>query len=148
MTQSGLKVLLVGKGGREHALAWKLIQSKSVAHVYVVPGNGGTEALANVSNIGHVQMNDYPGLVALAKELGVGLVVAGPDDVIVDGIEGYFRGSKGIKSFFASRGLTHPSRNTMLRSYERGRRDRGIEDLREGLHAKVRHPYSHLPKLQ
>ncbi|KAK4107773.1 phosphoribosylamine--glycine ligase [Canariomyces notabilis] len=50
-----LKVLLVGKGAREHSLAWKLAQSSSVAHVYVVPGNGGTGSLDKVSNIRSVE---------------------------------------------------------------------------------------------
>lgn len=93
MKPDGFKILLVGKGAREHSLAWKLAQSPSVRHVYVVPGNGGTSQLDHVSNICSVEANDYPGLVALAKDLGIGLVVAGPDDAVVDGIEGFFRGS-------------------------------------------------------
>lgn len=93
MENAGLKVLLVGKGGREHSLAWKLAQSPLVKHIYVIPGNGGTSELPKTSNIHHVKANDYPGLVALAKDAGVGLVVAGPDDAVVDGIEGYFRDS-------------------------------------------------------
>jgi phosphoribosylamine--glycine ligase / phosphoribosylformylglycinamidine cyclo-ligase len=93
METASLKVLLVGRGGREHSLAWKLTQSPLVKHVYVVPGNGGTSGLPNVSNVRQVEANDYPGLASLAKSLGVGLVVAGPDDAVVDGIEGYFRDS-------------------------------------------------------
>ncbi|KAK2615481.1 hypothetical protein N8I77_002231 [Diaporthe amygdali] len=87
-----LKVLLVGKGGREHALAWKLVHSPSVEHVFVVPGNGGTASLPGVTNIDDIAANDYPGLVRLSQDLDIGLVVAGPDDA-VDGIEGFFRGS-------------------------------------------------------
>ncbi|RYP45214.1 hypothetical protein DL768_008407 [Monosporascus sp. mg162] len=102
MEHVGLKVLLVGKGAREHSLAWKLAQSPSVNHVYVIPGNGGTSALDNVSNIRSVEPNNYTALVALTKDLGVGLVVAGPDDAVVDGIEGYFRGS-GIPCFAPSK---------------------------------------------
>ncbi|RYP35818.1 hypothetical protein DL767_003673 [Monosporascus sp. MG133] len=102
MEHVGLKVLLIGKGAREHSLAWKLAQSPSVNHVYVIPGNGGTSALDNVSNIRSVEPDDYTALVALAKDLGVGLVVAGPDDAVVDGIEGYFRGS-GIPCFAPSK---------------------------------------------
>ena len=94
MEPGALKILLVGKGAREHSLAWKLAQSPSVNHVYVVPGNGGTSEIENVSNICSVEANDYPGLVALAKDLDIGLVVAGPDDAVVDGIEGFFRGSE------------------------------------------------------
>lgn len=95
-----LKVLLIGKGGREHALAWKLSQSPIVDHIYVVPGNGGTaHGLAKVSNIDNISANDYVNLVSLAKKLHIGLVVAGPDDVVVDGIEGYFRkGRAGSKN--------------------------------------------------
>jgi phosphoribosylamine--glycine ligase/phosphoribosylformylglycinamidine cyclo-ligase len=74
MEDAELKVLLVGKGAREHSLAWKLAQSQSVSHVYVVPGNGGTSDLRNVSNISSVEPNDYPALVALAQDLGTGLV--------------------------------------------------------------------------
>jgi phosphoribosylamine--glycine ligase/phosphoribosylformylglycinamidine cyclo-ligase len=94
-----MKVLLVGQGGREHALAWKLSTSPSVEHVYVVPGNPGTETLAKTSNITNVAANDYPALVTLSKELSIGLVVAGPDDVVCDGIEGYFRDSSSPSSF-------------------------------------------------
>jgi phosphoribosylamine--glycine ligase/phosphoribosylformylglycinamidine cyclo-ligase len=94
MNEGGLKVLLIGKGAREHSLAWKLAQSPSVHHIYVVPGNGGTSELDRVSNICSVEANDYPGLVDLAKRLGIGLVVAGPDEAVVDGIEGFFRDSR------------------------------------------------------
>lgn len=87
-----LRILLVGKGGREHALAWKLSQSPQVEHIFVLPGNGGTaHGLAKVSNLDNTSANDYPKLVSLAKELHIGLVVVGPEDSIVDGIEGYFR---------------------------------------------------------
>lgn len=50
-TNGELRVLLIGSGGREHALAWKLAQSPSVKHIFVFPGNGGTETAENVSNI-------------------------------------------------------------------------------------------------
>lgn len=96
-----LKVLLVGKGAREHALAWKLSRSPSVAHVYVVPGNGGTSTLQNVSNIEDVAASDYQGLVFLCKQLEVGLVVVGLDDAIVDGIEEYVRDSQYYKAAFS-----------------------------------------------
>lgn len=96
-----MKVLLIGKGGREHSLAWKLSQSSSVEHVYVLPGNGGTAELSNVSNIGGVEANDYRRMVTLSKELGIGLVVVGPDDAVVDGIEGFFRGSECVVYFLS-----------------------------------------------
>jgi phosphoribosylamine--glycine ligase/phosphoribosylformylglycinamidine cyclo-ligase len=98
MEDGKLKILVVGKGAREHSLAWRLAQSPSVRHIYVVPGNGGTSKLDKASNINSVEANDYPALVSLVKDLGIGLVVAGPDDAVVDGIEGFFRDIK-IYSF-------------------------------------------------
>lgn len=88
------RILLIGKGGREHALAWKLTCSKYVEHVYIVPGNAGTEALPKASNCCEVAENDYPGLVKLSRRLNINLVVVGPDDAIVAGIGDYFRYSK------------------------------------------------------
>ncbi|KAI6080214.1 putative bifunctional purine Ade1 [Hypoxylon rubiginosum] len=90
-TTPALTILLVGSGGREHALAWKLSQSPRVKHIYVVPGNAGTEGLGkSVSNIRDVAADNYPGLVRLSEQLGVGLVVVGPDQAVVDGIGDYF----------------------------------------------------------
>ncbi|KAI9806206.1 MAG: hypothetical protein M1825_006321 [Sarcosagium campestre] len=98
-----LRVLLIGKGGREHALAWKLSQSSRVEEIFVCPGNGGTEAgLPKVQNIISVPENDYPGLVQLAERLKVNLVVPGPDLAVVDGIEGFFR-DVGIACFAPSK---------------------------------------------
>lgn len=91
MTQT-LRVLVVGSGGREHALAWKLSQSPLVEAVYVAPGNGGTAEgrLPKISNAS-VKSDDYPGLVKFAQEKGVNLVVPGPEAPLVDGIQGYFQ---------------------------------------------------------
>lgn len=89
-----MKILVVGSGGREHALVWKLSMSPMVDHIYVAPGNGGTATMSNVTNITDVLSTDYDGLVAKSKELGISLVVVGPDDAVVVGIEEYFRGSE------------------------------------------------------
>ncbi|EHK22972.1 uncharacterized protein TRIVIDRAFT_28405 [Trichoderma virens Gv29-8] len=92
-----LRVLLIGSGGREHALAWKLSQAPSVEHVFVFPGNGGTVQIENISNVAseeEIAEGDYSALVALAQKLDIGLVVVGPDSAVVDGIEGYFRESR------------------------------------------------------
>lgn len=92
---SRLRVLLIGNGGREHALAWKLSQSPRVDTIFVVPGNGGTaRGLERVENVDAVKADDFPGLVAFAKENNINLVVPGPEATLVAGIEGHFRKGK------------------------------------------------------
>ncbi|KAK2764917.1 hypothetical protein FQN54_008614 [Arachnomyces sp. PD_36] len=103
MHQERLRVLVVGSGGREHALAWKLSRSPRVDIVYVAPGNGGTGlgAEAKIVNA-NVKVDDYPGLVALAQKHDVNLVVPGPEAPLVDGIQGYFQ-AVGIRCFGPSK---------------------------------------------
>lgn len=87
-----LRILLVGNGGREHALAWKLSQSPRVDVIFVVPGNGGTaQGLPNVKNIPQVKPDDFPGLVVFAKAQDVNLVIPGSEAPLVNGIQGVFR---------------------------------------------------------
>jgi hypothetical protein len=91
---SDLTVLLLGNGGREHALAWKLAQSPRVAKVYVTPGNGGTALMGGkVENVA-VPFGGAKGfgeVVAFAREKGVELVVPGPELPLVEGCEVEFR---------------------------------------------------------
>ncbi|KAI9813760.1 MAG: hypothetical protein M1827_003550 [Pycnora praestabilis] len=99
MGKERLRILLVGNGGREHALAWKLSQSPQVKIIYVVPGNGGTaNNLPNVTNVDEVKPDNFLELVAFAKENEVNLVIPGPEAPLVAGIEGYFR-AVGIRCF-------------------------------------------------
>jgi phosphoribosylamine--glycine ligase len=78
-----MKVLVIGKGGREHALVWKLAQSPRVTRVYCAPGNAGTaEDGVNVP----VEVNDFDGLIRFAKQEQVGLTVVGPEDPLSQGI--------------------------------------------------------------
>ncbi|KAL2863021.1 bifunctional aminoimidazole ribotide synthase/glycinamide ribotide synthase [Aspergillus lucknowensis] len=103
MTQEHLRVLVVGNGGREHALAWKLSQSPRVDIVYVAPGNGGTApGASNKIENANVKGNDYPRLVAFAQKNQVNLVVPGPEAPLVDGIQGYFQ-AVGIRCFGPSK---------------------------------------------
>ncbi|KAF5239531.1 hypothetical protein FAUST_4852 [Fusarium austroamericanum] len=100
-------VLIVGKGAREHALAWRLSKSQSVKQVFVFPGNGGTsseEGAVPISNLTGIRTGPtgYSELAQKAKQLEVGLVVVGPDDDVVNGIEEYFR-EAGIPCFAPSR---------------------------------------------
>lgn len=78
-----MKVLIVGSGGREHALAWKLAQSPRVTKIITVPGNPGTAALGRNDS---VSVSDIDGIVDLAKSEGVGLAVIGPDDALAAGM--------------------------------------------------------------
>lgn len=83
-----ISVLVIGSGGREHALAWKLGQSPLVERVYVAPGNAGTALVAeNVP----VAEDDFAGLIAFAQEKGVGLTVVGPEIPLANGIVDQFQ---------------------------------------------------------
>jgi phosphoribosylamine--glycine ligase len=80
-----LKVLVVGGGGREHALAWKCAQSPRVREVLVAPGNAGTDAEPRVRNV-EVAASDITGLVALARREAVDLTIIGPEAPLVAGV--------------------------------------------------------------
>jgi phosphoribosylamine--glycine ligase len=79
------KVLVVGSGGREHALAWRLSLSSTVKHVFVAPGNPGTANELNVSNV-EISAADYSGLIKFCKNEAIDLVVIGPEQPLCDGI--------------------------------------------------------------
>ena len=85
-----MKVLVVGGGGREHALAWRAAQSPDVERVYVAPGNAGTAREDGVENIA-IAANDLDGLIGFAREKGVALTIAGPEDPLVNGIVDRFQ---------------------------------------------------------
>jgi len=80
-----MKVLIVGSGGREHALAWKAAQSAAVECVYVAPGNAGTAVDANIENVA-LDVGDSNGLLAFAEDKQVGLTIIGPEAPLVSGI--------------------------------------------------------------
>lgn len=63
-----LRILVLGSGGREHALAWKLAQSELVQHIFVCPGNGGTSTGSKVSNVSEISGSDFDELVKWAFE--------------------------------------------------------------------------------
>jgi len=79
------RVLVVGSGGREHALAWAIARSPLVSEVIVAPGNGGTAREAKCRNV-PVQVYDIDGLVALASQAGVDVTVIGPEDALAAGL--------------------------------------------------------------
>jgi phosphoribosylamine--glycine ligase len=92
-----VKVLVIGSGGREHALAWKIKQSNRVGEVIVAPGNAGTAREPGVRNA-DVALNDIDGLLALAKKENVALTVVGPEAPLVAGLVDRFR-SEGLRCF-------------------------------------------------
>jgi phosphoribosylamine---glycine ligase len=91
-----LKVLVVGKGGREHALCWKLKQSPRVRDVYCAPGNTGTffDGIHNVA----IEVNDTRGLIQFARREGIGLTVIGPEEPLTLGIVDAFQ-REGLRVF-------------------------------------------------
>jgi phosphoribosylamine--glycine ligase len=92
-----MKVLVIGSGGREHALAWKIGQSARVSEVLVAPGNAGTAREPKVRNV-DVAATDLDALLALAKSERVGLTVVGPEAPLVAGIVDRFRAA-GLRCF-------------------------------------------------
>jgi phosphoribosylamine--glycine ligase len=94
-----VKILVIGSGGREHTLAWKLKQSSGVDRIFCAPGNAGTAQLAeNVA----ISVSDLPALVRFAKENRVGLTVVGPDDPLAAGVVDLFL-AEGLRIFGPSK---------------------------------------------
>lgn len=90
-----MKLLVIGSGGREHALAWRLLQSPRVKHVYVAPGNGGTADMQGISNVALSAPED---LAAFVKNEGIALTVVGPEAPLAAGVVDTFR-AQGLKIF-------------------------------------------------
>jgi len=97
-----MKVLIVGGGGREHALAWKAAQSDKVEKVFVAPGNAGTAREARMENV-PINADDIAGLKTFALDNDIGLTIVGPEAPLVLGIVDEFRGA-GLKVFGPSKG--------------------------------------------
>ena len=102
-----MNVLLVGSGGREHAIAWKLAKSKKLGQLYIAPGNPGTANFGKNVDIG---VNDIAGLVEFAKSKDIGLAVIGPEDPLAAGIVDSFE-QAGIKAFGPSGGAAQLEAN-------------------------------------
>ena len=92
-----MNVLVVGNGGREHALAWKLLQSPQVETVFVAPGNAGTALEQGLENVS-IDALDFSALTQFARDNGVGLTVVGPEAPLVAGIVDHFQ-AEGLACF-------------------------------------------------
>ena len=90
-----MRLLLLGSGGREHALAWKIAQSPKIEKLYIAPGNAGTrEAGENVP----IKADDFPAIRQFVLENGIDMVVVGPEDPLVKGIYDYFKGDEALRN--------------------------------------------------
>jgi len=89
-----MRLLLLGSGGREHALAWKIAQSPKVEKLYIAPGNAGT---TNVGENVPIKVNDFPAIKDFVLTNKVDIVVVGPEDPLVKGIYDYFKNDNNLK---------------------------------------------------
>lgn len=90
-----MNILLLGSGGREHALAWKMAQSNKVEHLYIAPGNGGTLSVGeNVS----ISATDFPAIKNFVLEKNINMVVVGPEDPLVKGVYDFFVSDPALSS--------------------------------------------------
>ncbi|MEI7185426.1 phosphoribosylamine--glycine ligase [Pectobacterium carotovorum] len=97
-----MNILVIGNGGREHALAWKASQSPLAKRVYVAPGNAGTALEPALTNV-DIAATDIPALVAFAQENHIGLTIVGPETPLVIGVVDAFQ-STGLKIFGPTQG--------------------------------------------
>lgn len=92
-----MQILIIGSGGREHALAWKAAQSPKVSKVFVAPGNAGTAMESGISNIA-IAADDIPALIDFAQQQHIDLTIVGPEAPLVKGVVNQFQAA-GLKCF-------------------------------------------------
>ena len=90
-----MKLLLLGSGGREHALAWKIAQSPKIEKLYIAPGNAGT---AQVGENVPMKADDFDAIKAFVLQHAIDMVVVGPEDPLVKGIYDFFKSDAQLKS--------------------------------------------------
>ena len=120
-----MKILVIGNGGREHALAWKLAQSPRADQVYVAPGNAGTALESTCKNI-DLQATDINGLLAFAQQNTIDLTVVGPEVPLVAGIVDRFSGA-GVTLFGPSQACAQLE---------------GFQGIQQRLFCTIRNPHS------
>jgi phosphoribosylamine--glycine ligase len=92
-----MNILLIGSGGREHAIAWKLSQNENIKNIFCAPGNGGTAKENKCQNV-DIKVTDFDRLIQFAKENDIYMTVVGPEDPLALGIVDRFE-SEGLKIF-------------------------------------------------
>ena len=105
-----MKLLVIGSGGREHAMAWKLAQSPRVQKVFVAPGNGGT---ATENGLENTAITDIAELLAFAKKEGIHLTVVGPEAPLAAGVVDTFS-EAGLRIFGPSKGAAQIESSRVL----------------------------------
>ena len=90
-----MKLLLLGSGGREHALAWKIAQSPKIEKLYIAPGNAGTR---NVGENVAIEADDFEAIKTFVVENGINMVVVGPEDPLVKGVYDFFKNDEALKN--------------------------------------------------
>lgn len=90
-----MKLLLLGSGGREHALAWKIAQSQKIEKLFIAPGNAGTASVGENVNI---KADDFEGIKSFVLENGIDMVVVGPEDPLVKGVYDFFKNDSTLAS--------------------------------------------------
>lgn len=92
-----MNVLLIGSGGREHALAWRISQSKLLTKLFIAPGNGGTRNHGENVNIG---INDFDGIANFCLQNNITMIVVGPEEPLVNGIWDYFHQNEKLRHIY------------------------------------------------
>ena len=90
-----MKLLLLGSGGREHALAWKIAQSPKIEKLYIAPGNAGTR---NVGENVVIKADDFEAIKTFVIENSIDMVVVGPEDPLVKGVYDFFKDDEALKN--------------------------------------------------
>src|SRR5215471_10332922 len=99
-----MNILLLGSGGREHAFAWKIIQSRYCTQLYIAPGNAGTQQCGINVNI---SVNDFEALKSFCLDKKIEMVVVGPEEPLVKGVYDFFKNDNDLKDII----LVGPSAN-------------------------------------
>ena len=99
-----MNVLVIGSGGREHAISWKLAQSSKLSKLFIAPGNAGTATVGTNVAIG---VNDFEAIKKLVISEAIKLVIVGPEDPLVKGIHDFFLADSQLKNILLLRSLIH-----------------------------------------
>lgn len=150
LEKNDFKVLVIGGGGREHAICWKLAQSEHVAKIFCAPGNGGTAGEKKTSNVNIEAMN-FDELTKFAKKEQVDLIVVGPDDPIAAGAVDHFQAA-GLRAFGPKKAAARLesskvfAKDFMVAHHIPTARYLVMDDLKAALEAVNEHPWARVIK--